>query len=240
MSITKKPKTSVVAVTPATRTTNSDKYADAINDAHAQAQACAQSAIEHAIRCGELLIAQKRRLKHGEFQDWVRDHCTFSHDTANVYMRATRKKTRGLVFSSLAALLAYERTEKSPKRAGYFIDEQLSIDDLRLPEGHDPKDWAYARQAAKLLARIALHIRYADPLRVARGALRDEYDAIDASARVIHGFVAELRNGISYARSGKPIISMNDLPFAEQQKAYHYVDAVTEESSAAPATIAEA
>jgi hypothetical protein len=62
-------------------------YAEEINSAYAQGCAGAEAAVAHIVRCGALLIAQKGRMKHGEFMPWVEKHCKFSHDSANHYMR---------------------------------------------------------------------------------------------------------------------------------------------------------
>jgi hypothetical protein len=191
------------------------KYAEAINREHDQAQMHAQTAIDHAIRCGELLIAMKKRLKHGEFQDWVKAHCCFSHDTCNVYMRATRKKTRGLVFSSLAALLAYERSEKRG-RPEKFIRQHLITPDFGLPEGHDADAWAYAQAATTLLRDIMTHIRYLDPITMARGAIPGaELYAMEALVHRMHWITSELRNVIAQRIVGKPMVRFSDLEWSE-------------------------
>jgi hypothetical protein len=151
-----------------------DKYADAINCEHEQARLCASNAIEAAMRCGELLIAQKKRVRHGEFQAWVKEHCAFSHDTANVYMRITRQKTSGLVFSSLAHMLTYERERKGSgeDRRQKFLRSALSTHDMISPDDQEQtaEDWAYTDQAKRLFNRIAECTKDCDPDRVYRGA----------------------------------------------------------------------
>jgi len=49
--------------------------AENINAAHAMALRCAKDAVQHAIRCGELLRAQKAALPHGKFMAWVEANC---------------------------------------------------------------------------------------------------------------------------------------------------------------------
>lgn len=61
-----------------------------INAEHQLAIESASGAVTHAIKCGELLIEQKSRLKHGEFGAWIAKHCKFSQATANNYMRAAQ------------------------------------------------------------------------------------------------------------------------------------------------------
>ena len=89
--------------------------AEAINREHGLARSCAESAVQHAIRCGELLIEQKDRLQHGEFGDWVKANCEFGQHTARIYMRAAEQNERGLSFSSLNELLKSDRAAKQSK-----------------------------------------------------------------------------------------------------------------------------
>jgi len=182
------------------------KRSAAINRAHRLARSAAESAVDQAIRCGELLTEQKKRLNHGEFTPWVCKHCEFSHDTANVYMRAFRQKTRGLVFSSLSELLSIEHagTVRHPPRKGFLLEElNVHRPDFDLPEGHDPKDWAYMHSAVKLLISIACHIRDVDPMAIVRGAARGcELRKIELEAIKLHRFAVELRNAAARRRFG--------------------------------------
>jgi hypothetical protein len=86
--------------------------AEEINREHQLAQSEAASSVRHAIRCGELLIAQKAALKHGEFKKWVAGNCEFSYKTAAVYMKAAGQKSSALDFSSLRQVI---RNSAKPK-----------------------------------------------------------------------------------------------------------------------------
>src|SRR5262245_56131376 len=65
--------------------------ASEINREHQLARAAFQRGLEHARRCGELLIREKDRLDHGQFLPWLREHCEFSERMASGYMRIARK-----------------------------------------------------------------------------------------------------------------------------------------------------
>lgn len=78
--------------------------ATGINEAHRLARQCAGSAVEHAIRCGELLQAVKATLKHGEFGAWIEGHCEFGRSTAARYLKAARQNSTGVEISSLSTL----------------------------------------------------------------------------------------------------------------------------------------
>jgi hypothetical protein len=96
-----------------------------INEAHRLARQSADSAVQHAIRCGELLIEQKARLKHGEFGEWIAAHCKFSQATANNYMKAAQNPTA--LGNSLRSLFPSGRTpptSPSPTRRKPNIDDE--------------------------------------------------------------------------------------------------------------------
>jgi len=63
---------------------------DSINEAHRLARSSAETAVEHAIRCGQLLIEKKETVQHGEWQQWVSDNCEFSERQAQRYIRAAK------------------------------------------------------------------------------------------------------------------------------------------------------
>lgn len=75
--------------------------AEEINAAHRLAR---HEYARHAIRCGELLLQQKARTRHGEFQKWIDDHCEFAYSTAARYMAAATAKLSGVEISNLSGL----------------------------------------------------------------------------------------------------------------------------------------
>lgn len=191
--------------TPVRRVPRRD-YAEEINEAHAQAVAAAESAIDNAIRCGELLAAQKRRCKHGEFQAWVQEHCTFSHDTANVYMRAARKKTSGLVFSSLRQMIEYERVAKGRPRVEW---RSFLRPNFELPEGHDPEAWSRFRQVAEQIKWFAGIVRDLDAEAIVLGALPQERDTLRKYLNGISYSIEALRDAEVRVRRGLPLASLS-------------------------------
>ncbi len=63
-----------------------------INNDHKLAWQNHDEAIKHAIKCGELLLQQKKQLEHGEFMSWIQRHCEFEQSTATRYMKAAEAK----------------------------------------------------------------------------------------------------------------------------------------------------
>lgn len=92
-----------------------------INDAHKLAKACAETAVENAIRCGELLSAKKADLDRGEFDPWIEKNCEFSRSSAYAYMKVAANSSRALDdFRSIQQALGYEKpkpTTNTPKGA---------------------------------------------------------------------------------------------------------------------------
>lgn len=66
-----------------------------INEAHRLARSSAETAVQHAIRCGRMLI------QVGGDQGWVERHTEVAWSTAKRYMSAARKNAQGIAFESL-------------------------------------------------------------------------------------------------------------------------------------------
>jgi len=61
--------------------------AESINAEHDAALQAARSAIEHARRCGQLLIDAKAKIGHGDFLAWIKANCRVGDRQARNYMR---------------------------------------------------------------------------------------------------------------------------------------------------------
>jgi len=68
-----------------------DELARRIEEEHEAAERAQFDSVRHAREAGELLIQVKALLTHGDFMSWVKEHCTFAHSTANLYMQIARK-----------------------------------------------------------------------------------------------------------------------------------------------------
>jgi len=71
-----------------------ENLAAEINAEHRACEAAAATAIEHAIRCGELLLAAKQSKEHGGWMRWLAANFEGSQDLANKYMRVARNSER--------------------------------------------------------------------------------------------------------------------------------------------------
>ena len=96
-----------------------------INEEHAQCEAAARTALEHAFKVGELLVEAKAQVSHGQWVPWVEANCSFSTRTAQGYMR---------VFSRRAEL------SKTQRAAPLSLRGALAV--LAAPASEGEPDWA--------------------------------------------------------------------------------------------------
>jgi hypothetical protein len=52
-----------------------------------------KDSVMHAMAAGDLLIEAKAQVPHGSWLPWLRDHCTISERTAQLYMRVAKNRT---------------------------------------------------------------------------------------------------------------------------------------------------
>lgn len=93
-----------------------------INEAHRMARSTAESAVEWAVKCGELLKAKKDELGHGKWESWVEKNCEFTPRSASAYMKVAAKQAQigsALPISSIRQALEDGRpSQKSNTRKG--------------------------------------------------------------------------------------------------------------------------
>lgn len=68
------------------------ELAKRINEAHRLARDHAQSAIEHALRAGALLLEAKAGLPHGRWLPWLRENVSLSERTVQGYLRLASRQ----------------------------------------------------------------------------------------------------------------------------------------------------
>jgi hypothetical protein len=59
---------------------------------HGAAAVSLGDAARHAIAAGELLIEAKALVRHGQWLPWLRDHCSLSERTCQLYMRCAKNR----------------------------------------------------------------------------------------------------------------------------------------------------
>ena len=83
-----------------------------INRQHILAGSSRDQAVEHAIRCGQLLLAQKDALPHGTFMEWITINCDFEQSTATRYMTAAKRIATGVAISSMTSVFPSGRRKR--------------------------------------------------------------------------------------------------------------------------------
>ena len=58
-----------------------------VRDSHCQVGRAAADVLKYALACGDVLIAAKSRVPHGQWLPWLRRDCELSERTANAYMQ---------------------------------------------------------------------------------------------------------------------------------------------------------
>jgi len=94
-----------------------------INDEHHQCAEAARSTLDHALNAGALLAQAKAQVVHGQWADWLRDHCTVSERTAQLYMKLAREWPIWLEAHKSATIADLSMTQAvallaAPSRAG--------------------------------------------------------------------------------------------------------------------------
>jgi len=83
-----------------------------------------RNTIQHAIRCGELLLEMKRRVGHGNWLAWVDEHFQASERTARNYIQIAKTATVAdlhddtTIRSALRALTSRSQTRQTESRSG--------------------------------------------------------------------------------------------------------------------------
>jgi hypothetical protein len=101
--------TAIAKATPA----ELEQLSTGIREAHEACERDAQSAVEWAIRCGELLTEAKARVKHGEWLPWLEANFPAHQNTASNYMRLASNSQRVVNSASVREALA-ELAEPRP------------------------------------------------------------------------------------------------------------------------------
>ena len=116
-----------------------DDLAREINTEHGHVEPYKRNTIEHAIRCGELLLEMKQRVGHGNWLAWVEEHFEASERTARNYMEIAKSAAAAdlsedaTMRSALRALASRSESSKAPKPEPK--DERASV---ALANGHIP------------------------------------------------------------------------------------------------------
>jgi hypothetical protein len=92
----------------------------ALNAEHGRAIRSARTTIDHATRCGEMLIEAKARIQHGQWETWLEDHTQVSLRTSQRYMRLASNTTSVSLLDGdmgIAEALEMISTPTTPKAA---------------------------------------------------------------------------------------------------------------------------
>lgn len=183
-----------------------------INGEHRNAMECAETAVQHAIRCGELLLEVKDELPRGTFDGWVSRNCEFGRSTAYAYLKAAQSSALVDGFSSLRqALKSLSKVEPAnnndgesgPEGASAPRSEQEPPTNAQ-PTPHEPEapdfEWDEEAETAALAQAEAEYTAAIDKMMAAD-------DKVEAAAKELDRQAAEIarlkisRDGFMGAKS---------------------------------------
>ena len=105
------------------KTASLELLASQIVDANRACEEAVESSLKHAIRCGGLLLAAKKKLGRGAWKSWLTKHTGISYRQCAKYMQVAQAHGKGKVprealsGSLNAALKAVQQPRPAPERA---------------------------------------------------------------------------------------------------------------------------
>jgi len=135
-----------------------ESLAARINAEHRACEVAVASAVEHAIRAGEMLVEAKKHSGHGNWLPWLQENFEGSHDTAQVYMRLARNRefllnNEHARFSSIRGAVTELKREDREKRRHAQLDRRE-----RWREEHAQRQREFIRRARAGEVRIPLEM----------------------------------------------------------------------------------
>jgi len=111
-------------------------FADEINALHKEVNKHARSALEKAIRIGELLVANRAAVRHGDWLNWLKKNIAVSDQTARNYIRIyeDRDNLKFKIVLNLTDALAL-LAKKTDRKAAPAKDEKPEA----APSDSEPK-----------------------------------------------------------------------------------------------------
>jgi hypothetical protein len=110
------------------------------------AQSAQQSALQHARRCGELLLQAKRQIPHGGWETWREANLQLSSSTASLYQRVAQNWER--LEAEGVADLSLREADRLLRQAKEPPDKSATVADLAPPS--PPSRDNAVTEAAKL------------------------------------------------------------------------------------------
>ena len=108
---------------------------------HGEIQQHLRTTLDHAIRIGELLTAQKAELAHGQWLPWLRENAPFAERTARDYMRFYYRRDE-LKTARLADLSDARRYLGGPSLLSLMEKQAETLEQIarNYPRGLDEND----------------------------------------------------------------------------------------------------
>jgi hypothetical protein len=198
-----------------------DELAAELAAEHQRCEAAYRRALEHALRCGDLLIEAKAQLPRGEWGDWLANNFPASDRTARGYMQLARNRhqieRRPVADSGIrAALKELAAPRKEPRPT---VEEALAaagpfegaMDELEAAPEPEPPSWpgfrrtgVWRRTTANVEASVRKGDRKVETVRDMRGLVPEVVADLLREAASSYGDAAqELRELAAHILEGR-------------------------------------
>jgi len=114
---------------PLTESNSLPELAARIRAEHTAVAAALKDSLRHAITAGELLIAAKAQMPHGQWLSWLREHCAISERTEQFYMRVAKNRAEIEAEISEDAADVTLALSSDARRLFRFVKELGALDD---------------------------------------------------------------------------------------------------------------
>lgn len=178
-----------------------DEIAKNVIDQVKLAKAACSRSVWAAINAGALIATAKKKLNHGEFEQWVVDHCEISLRTAQAYMRLA-KRTQELPKEEaqrVALLPIREAIKAVTSPVITAVDENTADDHGDVGDDHGIQLKGDFRRNLEQIAKVsaaAARADYINPnaLTRLRNKLRDALSTLD--------YIAEYNASLEVVKDG--------------------------------------
>lgn len=150
-----------------------------INQEHRLCADAAYSAVEHAIRAGELLVEAKAGVKHGDWLKWLEENFEGSRQTAQVYMKLHKNrdelKSQSSSFFSIDSALKQLAGPKEDSAQRLGIQREYAINEVVMSSENAEPSVHRARNRIVAYLEVVISANPNPELEAMRGRIADRH-----------------------------------------------------------------
>lgn len=116
------------------------EYNKQLQELHIKITKGSNKLIDWATKAGEILILVKSTIKHGEFQEWIKQTCNFDIKSAERYMLCHKYSAKTTLMSNLQEAYKLIESEEQKEKEKKQIEQREKIK-YREKYGEKPNTW---------------------------------------------------------------------------------------------------